>query len=164
HLRRAVEGDPTSVLFRYELGQTLRLSGDVPGAIASLEKAIELDPEKREGYYALGVALRQQSASARRALPPAGGAPGAKSPAGVALWYSGSRDKALAELRKSVLLDPAAGDGHAFLGAALRETGDLAGARASLQRAIALLPPTAAVYVDLGITYLRSGDLDRALG
>ncbi|PYQ18563.1 MAG: hypothetical protein DMF79_14665, partial [Acidobacteria bacterium] len=66
--------------------------------------------------------------------------------------------------RKSLLLDPAAGDGHAFLGTALRETGDLAAARASLQRAIALLPPTAAVYVDLGITYLRAGDLDKALG
>ena len=55
-------------------------------------------------------------------------------------------------------------DGHAFLGVALRDTGDLAGARASLQRAIAVLPPTAAVYVDLGIVYLRGGDLDRALG
>ena len=61
-------------------------------------------------------------------------------------------------------LDPAAGGSQAFLGTALRETGDLAGARASLQRAIALLPPTAAVYVDLGITYLRAGDLDKALG
>jgi Flp pilus assembly protein TadD len=77
---------------------------------------------------------------------------------------SGSREKGIAELRECVRLDPAAGDAHAFLGAALRDTGDLAGARASLQRAIALLPPTAAVYVDLGIAYLRAGDLGRALG
>ncbi len=82
------------------------------------------------------------------------------SPCGTA----GSRERARAELRRSVALDPAAGDSHAFLGTALRETGDLPGARASLQRAIALLPPTAAVYVDLGITYLAAGDLDKALG
>jgi superkiller protein 3 len=63
-----------------------------------------------------------------------------------------------------VELDPAAGGSHAFLGTALRETGDLAGARKSMQRAIALLPPTAAVYVDLGITYLLAADLDKAMG
>src|SRR6185436_18739659 len=78
HLRRAVAGDPKSVLFQYELGQTLRQSGDLPGAVAALEKAVELDPEKREAYYALGIALRQQGALARRALPPP---PEAKSPA-----------------------------------------------------------------------------------
>jgi tetratricopeptide (TPR) repeat protein len=97
------------------------------------------------------VALRPESAEARYSL-------------GVALWYAGSRDRALSELRQSVTLDPAAGVSHAFLGTALRETGDLPGARASLQRAIALLPPTAAVFVDLGITYLRAGQSDRALG
>ena len=67
-------------------------------------------------------------------------------------------------LWRSVSLDPAAGASQAFLGTALRDTGDLPRARASLQRAIALLPPTAAVYVDLGITYLRAGEVDKALG
>ena len=83
---------------------------------------------------------------------------------GVALWYSGEKDRAVTELRESVKLDPAAGASHAFLGTVLRERGDLAGARASLQRAIALLPSSAAVYVDLGITYLRAGQLDQGAG
>ena len=64
----------------------------------------------------------------------------------------------LAELRESVKPGSRRRSGHAFLGVALRDSGDLKGARASLQRAIALMPPTAAVYVDLGITYLRAGD------
>ena len=110
--------------------------GDLPEALAQLERAVALRPESAEAHDSLGIAL----------------------------WYSGRRDQAIAELRESVLLDPAAGDAHAFLGMALRETGDLAGARASLHRAIALLPPTAAVYVDLAIAYLRAGELDRALG
>ena len=54
---------------------------------------------------------------------------------GLALWYSGSKDKALEALRESVRLDPAAGAAQAFLGVALRDHGDLPGARASLQRA-----------------------------
>ncbi len=73
-------------------------------------------------------------------------------PATTSGWRCGTaaaRDRAIGELRRSVELDPAAGGSQAFLGTALRETGDLAGARVSLQRAIALLPPTAAVYVDL---------------
>jgi Flp pilus assembly protein TadD len=52
-------------VFRYELGQTLRQNGDLAAAIARFEKAIELDPEKREAYYALGVALRQQGTRPR---------------------------------------------------------------------------------------------------
>ena len=83
---------------------------------------------------------------------------------GVALWYSGEKDRAVAELQQSVKLDPAAGESHAFLGTMLRERGDLPAARVSLQCAIALLPSSAAVYVDLGITYLRAGQLDPGIG
>ena len=74
---------------------------------------------------------------------------------GVALWLSGSRNEAISELERSIRLDPAAGAGHAFLGNALRDSGDLDGARQSLQRAIALLPPMPATYVDLAIIFLR---------
>ena len=84
---------------------------------------------------------------------------------GVALWYSGARDRAIRELRESVRLDPAAGASHAFLGTALRDARRPGRRRAaSLQRAIALLPPTAAVYVDLGVTFLQGGELAKALG
>ena len=83
---------------------------------------------------------------------------------GAALWYSGAREKAIAELRESVRLDPGSAGGHAFLGMALLETGDLPGARASLQRAMALSPPMAAAYVDLGVAFLREGNLEKGLG
>ena len=44
------------------------------GAIAAFEKAIELEPEMREGYYALGHALKEQSAASRKTRAPAAGA------------------------------------------------------------------------------------------
>src|SRR5262249_40245990 len=83
---------------------------------------------------------------------------------GAALWYSGVKPKSLTELGEAVQLDPAAGANYAFLGTALRETGDLEGARRNLQCAIALLPSFSATYIDLGIAYLRSGDMDKGIG
>ena len=61
-------------------------------------------------------------------------------------------------------LDPGSAGGHAFLGMALRETGNLPGARASLQRAMALAPAMAAAYVDLAVIFLRAGNLEQGLG
>ena len=104
--------------------------------------------------------FRQPSRHLERAIALQPASPDAHYHLGVALWYSGEKDRAVAELQQSVKLDPAAGESHAFLGTMLRERGDLPAARVSLQCAIALLPSSAAVYVDLGITYLRAGQLD----
>ena len=38
HMRRVAEHDPTNASVQYELGQTLRQSGNIPGAIAAFEK------------------------------------------------------------------------------------------------------------------------------
>ena len=105
---------------------------------------------------AAGRSSRRPSRHLERAIALQPDSPGAHYHLGVALWYSGAKDRATAGLRQSVKLDPAAGESHAFLGTVLRDERDWPGARVSLQRAIALLPPTAAVYVDLGITYLRA--------
>ena len=49
----------------------MRQSGDLAGAIAAFEKAVLIDPELREGYYGLGLALKQQSAAGRKPDQPA---------------------------------------------------------------------------------------------
>jgi tetratricopeptide (TPR) repeat protein len=224
--------DADSATVHYEIGQVLVRTAISTGAVASFERALALEPELREGYYGLGLALKRRARHCRRRVR------GAASPAndlcsnaraamargdlgaaseqllealrvddrnadahnllgsfsasrascprhsdtssarrrcsrsrptrtynlGVALWYSAAKDRALTELKQSVVLDPACGACYAFLGTVLREGGNLPMAQASLQRAIAVLAPTAAVYVDLGITYLRADSLDRALG
>ena len=66
HLSGVAAAEPRHAGVHYELGQALRQTGDLPGAVAAFEKAVELDPELREGYYGLGQALKQQGASARK--------------------------------------------------------------------------------------------------
>ena len=66
NMRRVAEREPTNASVQYELGQTLRQSGDLPGAIAAFENALQIDPELREGYYGLGLALKQQGAAVRK--------------------------------------------------------------------------------------------------
>ena len=61
--------DATKPLLQCELGQALRQKGDLAGAVASFERALAIDPALRAGYYALGVALKQQSAAARKSTP-----------------------------------------------------------------------------------------------
>ena len=116
----------------YPAGVHARTAGRSARSRYASRAAIALAPESADAHYNLGMAL----------------------------WYRGSKDEALKELRHSIDRDPAMGAAHAFLGTALRDRGDFAGAQASLQRAIALLPTSAAVFVDLGITYLRTGKLD----
>ncbi len=66
HMRRVAKAEPSNASVQYELGQTLRQSGDLTAAVACFEKALEIDPELREGYYGLGLALKQQSADAHK--------------------------------------------------------------------------------------------------
>jgi tetratricopeptide (TPR) repeat protein len=117
------------------LGFSLGQKRDLNSALEHLNRAIVLSPDYAEAHYNLGVAL----------------------------WYSGSKEKAVAELQESIRQNPAAGESYAFLGTALEEMGDRE-ARRNLQRAIALLPPMPSVYVDLGLVLLASGDTPRALG
>ena len=145
--------------------------GELAAAREQLTEALRLDEGHADAHSLLGFVLGQQRELAAGPRPPGagGGAParigrGPLQPRGRALVQRLPGQGPWPSSRKSVELDPAAGGSQAFLGTALRETGDLPGARASLQRAIALLPPTAAVYVDLAIIYLRAGELDKGLG
>ena len=118
------------------LGFALGQKRDLSGALEHLNRAIALSPDYSEAHYNLGVAL----------------------------WYSGSKIKAVAELHESVEQNTAAGESYAFLGPALEEIGDREAARRNLQRAIALLPPMPSVYVDLALVLLATRDIAHALG
>ena len=51
----------------YELGLTLRQNGDCDGASTHSSGRSRSDPEMREGYYGLGMALKQQARLLRKA-------------------------------------------------------------------------------------------------
>jgi tetratricopeptide (TPR) repeat protein len=163
HLKKVAAEARDNASIQYELGQTLRQAGDLPSAIGAFEKAIEIDPELREGYYALGMALKQRSASARKpAAPSPSPADESYTRAQTAISQGdvkGAREHLTAALRRD---DKHAG-AHTLLGFTLGQMGDLPAAIAELERAIALAPESADAHYNLGMALWYRGSKDRAL-
>jgi tetratricopeptide (TPR) repeat protein len=163
HLKKVAVEARDNAGIQYELGQTLRQAGDLSAAIGAFEKAIEIDPELREGYYALGMALKQRSAPARKpAAPSPGPADESYERARTAISQGdvkGAREHLTAALSRD---DKHAG-AHTLLGFTLGQMGDLPGAIAELERAIALAPESADAHYNLGMALWYRGSKDRAL-
>jgi len=64
-LRLALKQEPKAAHLHFALGVAATLSGDIPGAISSIERAIELDPQSRL------LALRDSDLAALRSNPAA---------------------------------------------------------------------------------------------
>jgi tetratricopeptide (TPR) repeat protein len=103
----------------------LEVSRDVPGAIASFSRSVELDPQFAEAHNNLGVYLLQ----------------------------SGNTDSAIQHLRAAVALSPAWAKAHLNLGDALRATHAFGDAQAELQRAQQLDPALTEVHYNYGRLY-----------
>jgi serine/threonine-protein kinase len=82
---------------------------------------------------------------------------------GVALYYKGQRDEALACFEKAITLDPKLSNAHSNLGLALAGKGQLDRAIACFERAIALDPKYAPAHSNLGLALAGKGQLDRAI-
>jgi tetratricopeptide (TPR) repeat protein len=59
--RKAIASRPESVTGRVNLGATLNLMGDVPGAIEQFEAVLGIAPENANAHYNLGVLLARQN-------------------------------------------------------------------------------------------------------
>ena len=163
HLRRVVEADPGNASMHYELGQTLRQSGELGGAIAEFERALEINPELREGYFALGAALKQQSAAAQKpAAPPSSPADEAvvRAKAAVARSDLNTAGETLADALKR---DPNHAEAHTLQGYVLGQQGNLSAALPHLQRAATLRPESAEVRHNLGAALWYSGAREKAI-
>jgi tetratricopeptide (TPR) repeat protein len=163
HLRLVVEADSGNASTRYELGQTLRQTGQLEGAIAQFERALAINPELREGYYALGAALKQQSATARRPAPPAssgGDEAVARAKAAAARSDLKSAAEALAD---ALQRDPNHAEAHTLQGYVLGQQGNLSAALPHLQQAAALRPESSEIRHNLGAALWYSGAREKAI-
>ncbi|MEI8255402.1 MAG: tetratricopeptide repeat protein, partial [Deltaproteobacteria bacterium] len=106
-------------LLRIEVGR------DVPGAIASFSRAVELDPQFAEAHNNLGVYLLQ----------------------------SGNTESAIQHLRAAVALSPSWAKAHLNLGDALRANRGFDEAVAELQRALQLDASLTEVHYNYGRLY-----------
>jgi Fe-S cluster biosynthesis and repair protein YggX len=71
--RKMAEADPTNEIGHFSLGRELLAAGDLAGAVASLGRVIELNPNISKAYQLIGIALQKQG----------------DLPAAVAIWSKG---------------------------------------------------------------------------
>ena len=62
--RKMAEADPTNEIGHFSFGRELLAAGDLGGAITSLRRVIELNPNISKAYQLIGTALQQQGDSA----------------------------------------------------------------------------------------------------
>lgn len=121
------------------LGRAQRGMGNADGALASFDRAVELDAGNHDGVAEPAALLAAETRLER------------KDAAGAA-----------AAATRATQLRPDHADGWMLLGLARLAQPDLSGAREALERAAAIAPQRADVAHNLGTVYLEQKDLPRA--
>ena len=135
HFRVTAERRPTSAAAHYNLGTALTSAGLFDDAIASYERALQLEPALRQGAQQPG---RHADGD------------GPRSP------------RRCARYEAAVALDPSMPESRNNLGAALWRRGDYARAERELREALRLRPGYAEAYFNLGHLAMRTGDVPAA--
>jgi protein O-GlcNAc transferase len=149
---------------RFFHGIALAQLGRDREAIASLRRAVAIDPRPAVLHYALGNSmlasgdLAEAAAAYREALvrDPAFG--DAANGLGVALKRQGRAAEAADSFRHAIRLKPGSAEAHSNLGSALLDAGDIAAALSSFEASLALRPADAATLHELAaasITFAR---------
>ncbi len=124
----------------HNLGRTLAVEQqDLPGAIAMLQRAVELRPTRASSHALLGQLLASPGADTAR------------------------QQAALAHLQLAVQLEPSLLEAQANLGALLGRMGMFADALPHLQRAAELAPQQVQIQLHLAITQARCGQTEAAV-
>jgi tetratricopeptide (TPR) repeat protein len=163
HLQRVAKAEPNNASVQYELGQTRRQSGDLTGAIQAFENALHIDPELREGYYGLGLALKQQSAKAHKELPQPASPADDLYKRGQEAAGKGDLNGAREQLTEAIRIDESHAEAHNLLGFVLGQRGDMESALVHLKRAVALRPESTEARYNFGVALWYSGSRDKAI-
>ncbi len=158
-------------------GNVLSVRGQLAGALAAYDEAIELAPLLAIAWSSRArIRLTQNDlagglADARKSVeidPNHGHGWGH---VGIALGRLGRSGDGAAALDRAIALDPEVSEWRSCRGLCRADEGDLIGARADHERAVELDPGNAEAWANLGDVLQRSGDLtgalaalDRALG
>lgn len=144
-------------------------AGDLTGAIADYERALQLDPQAPEALSNLGLALkhlgRPAEAVARfeQALALRPDVPGVLSNLGAALKDLGRLDAAVASFRRALTLKPDYPGALSNLGNALKEQGQFDEAITCYRQALALRPDHPETLSNLGNALRERNLLDEAV-
>jgi tetratricopeptide (TPR) repeat protein len=159
---------PDQPNFSIELGDAMRHSGDLSGAISAYREALVLDPLSSRAQRRLGSTLGNagQDEEALAVLQKAH----EREPANALLWYEqaliesklGRREPAIEHLRQALELKPEFADAQNNLGINLVQAGDRPGAETAFRAALAVNPYDAGACANLGRLLAGTGDWKQA--
>jgi tetratricopeptide (TPR) repeat protein len=168
-LLRAIQFLPDDADTHCDLGTALRQHGDVAGAVARYQRALELRPAHLTAMAELANVLQvcgrflEAAATYRRALDIEPDVAELHNNLGNALRDGGRMDDALASYLRALAIKPDFAEAHSNLGNALRGLGRFDQAAISYRRALALKPDFAEAHNNLGNVLRDLGQLDDAL-
>jgi tetratricopeptide (TPR) repeat protein len=160
---------PDMDLAHLQLAYLERARGDMRGAIAAAQRAVELRPADAEASALLAVYLTEAGRAAEAAaflapwLERGTDDLDVLNALGVALGASGRAREALDVLERSRRAHPANTQTLVNIGTVLLTTGDLAGARQAFEAALDLDPDVARAHNSLGVIAAREGRMPEAL-
>ena len=159
---------PDQPNFYVELGDAMRHSGNLLGAIDAYRQALVIDPLSSRAQRRLGATLGsagqedQALAVLRKSFE--------GEPTNALLWYEqalielklGKREQAVDHLRKALQLKPDFADAQNNLGAGLAQMGDQQGAEMAFRTALTIDPYNAETRANLGRLLAGKGDWKQA--
>jgi tetratricopeptide (TPR) repeat protein len=146
-----------------------KAAGDLDGAIADYDRAVQLDPKDAAIYNNRGLAKVEKGdldaaiVDFNRAIQLNPKDAVACSNRGNAKRDKGDMDGAIADYNRAIRLDPKYAYAYYDRGLARKQKSDLDGAIADYNRVIELDPKFAKAYCDRGVAKRRKGDLDGAI-
>jgi tetratricopeptide (TPR) repeat protein/2-polyprenyl-3-methyl-5-hydroxy-6-metoxy-1,4-benzoquinol methylase len=155
--------------YHCNLGLLFKQEGRLDEAVASLRRALQLQPDLVEVHYNLGLTLLEQgrldeaTTTLRRALALQPDAAELHRCLGDALEALGKLDEAAASYRRALAFQPDLVEAHGNLGNVLKQQGKLEEALLSYRQALALSPDLAGAHYNLGIVLNKLGRLDEAV-
>ncbi len=157
-------------IYHNALGLALLMDRRSDLAIASLQRAVELDPKFSDAYNNLGSAYAQRGAykQAAQAFRQALANPTYLTPQqaylnlGNVYVMEGRTADAVVEFKRALGISPDFAEAHNRLGYTYLMQGQLDLAIAELTLAIKQAPDLATAYQSLGFAYLSAGEKDRA--
>jgi tetratricopeptide (TPR) repeat protein len=151
------------------LGSALAQRGQVDGAMAHYQRALEIKPDSVEAHVNLGNALagrgRVDEAVAHylKALEINPGFESAHYNLGLALAGRGQLDEAIVHFRKALRIRPDFELAHNNLGLALAHRGQVEEAMAHYRTALQIRPDFEMAHCNLGLALAGRGQLDEAM-
>ena len=157
--QRAAGQDPGSAAALMALSYAQQASFDLPGALASLQAAVERKPENALAWARLSELLlatgelKQAATAAQQAVSLSPKVPRTQTVLGFAYLTGAEIELATEAFRQAIVLDPAAPLPRLGLGLAMIRDGDLQGGRAEIEIAVILDPGNALIRSYVGKAY-----------